>query len=239
MTLHEVRVVGFLADLVCPERCASCSALVAPADLLCPRCFAKVRRLAPPECPGCGCPAAVSVVCATCAAATSPLRSARAWASYDRATDTSPVVRAIASFKYHGAQRVGRRLAAAMLTRVAHRDVATVVPVPLHPRRLRERGFNQSAVLARHLGRMLGCRVALAAVIRRRDTPSQVSLPLQGRAANVGGAFAVADDAAIRDQTVLLVDDVWTSGATVRAVAEALRGAGAAAFDVLTIARVL
>ena len=213
MALHRVPIVGFLADLLCPERCAACSALVAPAHLFCTRCLATVHRLGPPECPCCGCPTVEPAACATCAVATSaPLRSARAWASYERTAATSPIARAIASFKYHGAQRLGPRLAAAMVTRVAHRDVSTVVPVPLHPRRLRERGFNQSAVLARHIGRIFGCRVALTAVVRQRNTPSQVALPLHGRAANVSGAFAVA---------------------------EALRTAGAAAVDALTIARVL
>jgi len=239
MAMHEVPIVGFAADLVCPERCGGCPSLVTSTHLFCGRCSAEVHRLAPPECPHCGCPAQSSAPCPACVATTPPIRSARAWASYHRAAGTSPVARAIASFKYLGARRLGRRLALAMLPRVAHDDVSLVVPVPLHPQRLRSRGFNQSAVLARHLGRALGRRVALTSIVRVRDTPSQVALPPRGRATNVASAFAIRDPALVHGRAVLLVDDVWTSGATARAVAEVLRAAGAAAVDVLTIARVL
>jgi len=114
-----------------------------------------------------------------------------------------------------------------------------VVPVPLHPRRLRQRGFNQSAVLARHLARAMTAEVALNAVARIRDTPSQVGLRSKERDANVALAFAVSHATRVRGRTILVVDDVWTSGATARAVALALRNAGAEAVDVLTIARVL
>jgi ComF family protein len=126
-----------------------------------------------------------------------------------------------------------------MLPRVPDPDVSLVVPVPLHARRLRCRGFNQSAVLARHLGRSLGRPVALTLVVRTRDTPSQIALNPLTRATNVEDAFAVRRPALVRDRTVLLVDDVWTSGATARAVAAALRAAGAEAVDILTVARVL
>jgi ComF family protein len=126
-----------------------------------------------------------------------------------------------------------------MLARVPSSDVSLVVPVPLHVQRLRQRGFNQSAVLARHLGRSLGCRVALSLVVRMRNTPSQVTLSPEARAANVAGAFAVRHPALVRDRTILVIDDVWTSGATARAVAATLRAAGATAVDVLTLARAL
>jgi predicted amidophosphoribosyltransferase len=126
-----------------------------------------------------------------------------------------------------------------MLPRVPTPDVDLVAPIPLHVRRLRQRGFNQSAVLARHVGRSLGIRVALSLIVRIRDTPSQVALDPHARDTNVAGAFAVRHPDLVRDRTVLVIDDVWTSGATARAVAATLRGAGAIAVDVLTIARVL
>lgn len=126
-----------------------------------------------------------------------------------------------------------------MLPRVPDPDVSLVVPVPLHVRRLRHRGFNQSAVLACHLGRSIGCRVALTLVARRRDTPSQITLNPLARAANVAGAFAVRHPELVRDRAILVVDDVWTSGATARALAAVLRVAGATTVDVLTVARVL
>jgi ComF family protein len=164
---------------------------------------------------------------------------ARAFAAYDRASETNPVANAIARFKYGGARRFGRRFAALLLPRVPDAAVALVVPVPLHLRRLRQRGFNQSAVLSRHVARALGARVTLTAVIRHRDTPSQVGLGPAERARNVADAFAIRDRSAVDGHAVLVVDDVWTTGATVGAVAHALRAAGAVTVDVLTIARVL
>ena len=134
---------------------------------------------------------------------------------------------------------MGRRLAQALLARVPDPDIDLVVPVPLHIHRLRTRGFNQSAVLARHVARHLGCAVALTTLVRTRDTPSQTSFGPLERALNVAAAFAVRDPTRVRARTVLVVDDVWTSGATATAVARTLRASGAAAVDVVTIARVL
>lgn len=239
MALHEVPIVGFTADLICPERCASCGALVHPVHLFCAACWAQVHRLGAPECARCGCPHPTPRRCDGCADPATPIRTARAWASYHGPVGPSPVARAIANFKYGGARRLGRRLAAAMLPRIADRAISLVVPVPLHVRRLRQRGFNQSAVLARHLGRSLGCRVALTLVVRVRDTPSQITLDPLARAANVADAFRVRHPALVRGHSILVVDDVWTSGATVRAVAGSLRIAGAQVVDVLTVARVL
>jgi ComF family protein len=238
MAPFERPIVDAAADLICPERCAACATLVDPRALFCVACAAMVHRLGPPECAACGAPLPVARRCASCTDPDFPIRAARAWAAYHRAT-ASPVATTIAHFKYGGAHRLGRRLATVLLSRVPDPTVALVVPVPLYGRRLRERGFNQSAVLARHLARRLGCRVALSTVVRTRDTPSQVGLGVAERARNVAAAFAVPLASRIQGRTVLVVDDVWTSGATACAVAHALRAAGAAAVDVLTIARVL
>jgi ComF family protein len=232
--------IRLVADLLCPERCAACDALVPPTELLCALCLTATRRLGPPECPGCGVPRTSGSRCGACTLPEAPIRRARAWAAYDGVAHPSPIARAIARFKYHGARRLGRRFAAVLASRVSAPDIALVLPVPLHPRRLRDRGFNQSAVVARHLARSLDRPVALGAVVRTRDTPSQVGrATVATRAANVAGAFTVPRPAAVRGRSVLLVDDVWTSGATARAVALCLRDAGAAAVDVVTIARVL
>jgi len=94
-------------------------------------------------------------------------------------------------------------------------------------------------VLARCLGRLLGRPVDSAALVRTRDTPSQTALRVVERARNVAGAFGVVRPPVVAGRVVLLVDDVWTSGATVRAAAAALRDAGARAVDVLTLARVV
>jgi ComF family protein len=232
-------VVRVLADAVCPERCGACDALVAADELLCGRCRRDVHYLLPPGCERCGLPLPAAGLCAACIGRSTSIRAARAWAAYRGASPTGAVARTIAAFKYRGAQRLGRRLAAAVAPRVPDPTVALVVPVPLHPRRLRARGFNQSAVVARHLARRLGRPTAPTLLVRTRDTPSQTTLDVSARTQNVAGAFAVRRPDLVAGRTVLVVDDVWTSGATARSVAEVLRDAGAAAVDVVTIARVL
>ncbi len=231
--------MSIIADLLCPERCAACPTLVDPRMLFCSICRAAIHRLGPPECSRCGSPGSTTDACSVCRAPAFPIRSSRAWAAYRDEEAASPVARAIATFKYGGAVRLGRRLARAILARVPDPTVSLIVPIPLHPRRLRHRGFNQSAVLARHLAHGLAAEVALTAVTRIRDTPSQVGLRSKERDANVAHAFAVPHATRVRGRTILVVDDVWTSGATARAVSTALRDAGAEAVDVLTIARVL
>jgi ComF family protein len=144
--------------------------------------------------------------------------------------------------KYRGRRRAARRLAEELLesiavTRLLTRD-AVLVPVPLHPRRRRERGFNQSELLATELARRTGLRVAPAALVRRRDTSPQAGLTAAARRANVAGAFAVRQRARVSGRPVVLVDDVFTTGATARGCARVLREAGASEVRVLTVARV-
>jgi ComF family protein len=236
---RTVRVTLAAADALCPERCAACSAIVGAGRLFCHACRSAVNVLGAPECPRCGAPGARRCL-AWCADPSAPIRHARAWAEYESPERAPrPVAHALASFKYGGARRLGRRIARAMLERMPAEPGALIAPVPLHPRRLRRRGFNQSAVVARHLAHALGWPVALRLLVRVRDTPSQTALSAAARAANVAGAFVTARPESARDRRIVLVDDVWTSGATARTAATALRAAGATSVDVLTFARVL
>ncbi len=240
MDVLSLRAARYTADVLCPERCAACPALVPSTRLFCPPCQSHVSVLGPPECLRCGLPVLAGSVCATCVPSEgSPVRHARAWAAYRGDGDRSPLAAAVAAFKYGGAVRLGRRFAAAMVARVPDRTISIIAPIPLHPRKLRTRGYNQSAVLARHIARILARPAALQLLRRTRDTPSQTSLSAPVRAANVADAFTVYGHQRLDDRSVLLVDDVWTSGATARATAAALRAAGARAVDVLTLARVL
>jgi ComF family protein len=121
-------------------------------------------------------------------------------------------------------------------TRIAPGAVDMVVPVPLYPRRLSWRGFNQSLELARPLAGKYGWPLVPAALVRVRNTRPQSTLSGRDRRENIKGAFA-ADPARVRGRAVLLTDDVMTTGATVEAASQALRAAGARRVDVLVLAR--
>jgi ComF family protein len=150
--------------------------------------------------------------------------------------------------KFRGRRRVAGRLAEMLLASPEVRAVLApeparavspvVVPVPLHPRRLRERGFNQSALLAQALAEGHGLRLVEGALTRREHTPPQTGLSAAQRRANVARAFVVRRRAPVTGRIVVLVDDVVTTGATARACARALVSAGAAEVRLLTAARV-
>jgi competence protein ComFC len=112
-----------------------------------------------------------------------------------------------------------------------------IVPVPLHPRRLRWRGFNQSVLLAREVGRAYSTAMDPFVLARRRETPPQTQLTEIERRRNMRGAFAVNPNRSVKNKSILLVDDVYTSGATVNECSRALRRAGAKQVYVLTLAR--
>jgi ComF family protein len=115
---------------------------------------------------------------------------------------------------------------------------ALLVPVPLHPRKRRERGFNQSELLAEAISARAGVPLVKDALVRRRETGTQTGLSAAARRANVRGAFAVRRRARIEGQRIVLLDDVYTTGATALACAQALLAAGAREVRLLTLARV-
>jgi ComF family protein len=141
----------------------------------------------------------------------------------------------IQRFKYQGRPDLARGLASLLrFAPIGPGDL--VVPVPLHPKRLAERGYNQAALLAGALARPNGARVGARALTRMRDTPHQASLARAERLANVSAAFRARQPAAVRGRRVVLVDDVVTTGATAAACIRALRGAGADVCMVLAVA---
>jgi len=151
---------------------------------------------------------------------------------------------AIRRFKWGARGRAGRPelarpLAQLVLPALAGVDAELVVPVPLHPSRLAERGFAQALILASHALRLARVRAPLAhdVLVRQRPTAEQAGLARPARIANVAGAFAVTDPARVRGRHVLLVDDVVTTGATAAACTRVLRRAGASAVTVVALAR--
>jgi ComF family protein len=225
-----------LAVLLAPC-CAVCGTVLdRPLDgAVCPACWARVARFSPPLCQRCGEPlpsarAAPEGVCRACSVTLGAVASARSVGAFDGAL--ADIVHAL---KYGRRPSVAPPLA--RLMRTAGRDLlATVdllVPVPLHRRRERERGFNQAEALARGLGPPV-----CAALVRARATAAQVGLSGDARRANLHGAFALTCAAGtLRGRTVAVVDDVLTTGATVAACAEALAAAEPRAIVAITAAR--
>jgi len=234
--------LGRLLDVVLPPRCLRCGLAVDAPGRLCAGCWREMRFLGPPACATCGQPfetdAGAGAICAACARSRPPYGRARAVLRYDDAS--RPLLLA---FK-HGdrtdaAPAYGRWLARAGAELLADADL--VAPVPLHPWRLFRRRYNQAALLAQAVGRAAGLPVVPELLQRTRSTPSQGGLNPRQRRRNVAGAFRVRPRHAghLAGRRVLLVDDVYTTGATVSACTRALLRAGAAGVDVLALARVV
>jgi ComF family protein len=229
-------------DVLLPPQCPVCNALVESEGVLCAECWPDVDFLGPPQCHACGMPFAFEMeegaLCAACARDRPPFARARAVMAYG---DVSRKM--ILAFK-HGdrtdtAPALGRWLVRAGAALIADADL--VAPVPLHWTRLFQRRYNQAALLAHAVGRRAGLKVIADLVERRRRTRPQVRMGPSARRRNLKGAFRVHPKRlkAIQGRRVLLVDDVMTTGLTAAGCASALLAAGAAAVDVLTVARVV
>ncbi|MFC3225621.1 double zinc ribbon domain-containing protein [Marinibaculum pumilum] len=233
---------GAVRDLLWPPQCLGCDRPVAEQGGLCPSCWSALAFITPPHCRHCGLPfdhpVPGELSCGACLADPPPFDRARAPFVYG-----GTVRRLILAFK-HGdrtdmAAALAQRMAAAAPALLAEAEL--IVPVPLHRWRLWRRRYNQSALLAKALARLSGRPAATGLLLRRRATPSQGGLSRSRRARNVAGAFALSDAAAdrIAGRRILLVDDVYTTGATVQEAARVLRRGGAAAVDVIALARVV
>jgi ComF family protein len=230
------------AQILFPPVCAGCRRHVSQPGALCAACWPDLKFLEKPWCAVMGTPFTQDMgegfLSAEAIANPPPFRRARAAVAY-----TGVARQMVQGLKYHDRTDLAPWMARWMLRAgaelIAEADV--VVPVPLHWRRFFERRFNQSAELARNVAALSGLPFAPEAVQRVKRTRQQVGLPRREREDNVRAAFRVPAEAdiAVRGRRVLVVDDVYTTGATVSAVARALARSGAHAVDVLTFARVL
>lgn len=220
-----------LLDLLLPVRCGGCGQFGA---LYCERCRQRTRRLREPLCRRCGAEVEFAKARCGCRDRLHALGRLRSVARYE-----GPLEKAIQRFKYEGRRPLVKPLASLLLDRLAVDGPSgeLVTWVPLHPRRQRERGYNQSELLAREVASRIGFSNFPGHLVRTRDTRAQVGLDRRRRLVNVAGAFAWKG-ADLQRRSVLLIDDVATTGATLEACAAALRAAGAGVVTGLTIARV-
>lgn len=239
--LRAARVLAGLAlDVVLPPRCLACGVIVQQPGTLCARCWRELTFVAEPMCARCGFPFEIAPagepLCGACIARPPRFAHARAPLAYDAGSRGL-----VTAFKHADRTDAARAFAAWMVRMTADLPrPGAVVPVPLHRRRLRRRRYNQAALLARELSGRLGVPAVPDALVRARDTASQGDLSPAARRRNVAGAFAAHPKRVdhLRGQRVLLVDDVFTTGATVEACARVLERAGAEGVDVVTLARV-
>ncbi len=239
-SLGTRRLLDPVLAVVFPVRCPACGGAVTRPTHgpLCVRCWESLPKHRFPAC-RCGflLPEGLRGPCGRCRRGLTPIAAGASLGPYEGSLRVL-----IHELKYKGRQRVAARLAEALLAEAAVAELlsedALVVPIPLHRRRARQRGFNQSELLARELGRRRGLDVACGVLVRHRDTASQTGLSAAKRRHNVERAFAAGQGHQVRDRVVVLVDDVFTTGATAMACARVLRASGAKQVRLVTAARV-
>jgi ComF family protein len=230
-----------LVDLIYPPRCPACGEGIAAQDGLCAACWGALAFPGEPACALCqrpfGAAAVEGSVCAPCLADPPRHDGIAAGTLYNDASR-----KLVLAFKHGKRIALAPMLAKMAATRLGELDGDwLVVPVPLHPWRLWRRGFNQSALLAREIGRLRGQCVLVDALVRRKPTPTLGGLGRAARARALSGAIAVNHRRleTLKGASVVLVDDVMTSGATSDACVRALKRAGATQVVVACFARVL
>jgi len=230
-------------DLVWPRNCPFCGCPLADTDpgIVCPACISSAKPIEPPFCRQCASPFTGTVtgeisVCGHC-------QDLHFY--FDRtvcACRTEGVVRdSILRFKYNREMYFGRHLVdwlvGAAQQWIDWREIDAIVPVPLHPRKLRQREFNQAEYLAAGLSKVVSVPVLKRNLRRVKDTPTQTKLDAEARMKNLRDAFAVRDEKAFKGKRLVILDDVFTTGATMDSCAKTLRGAGAREVIALAVAR--
>ena len=250
----RARMRGFadaLASVIFPAPCRVCNQVLAHSRRIpiCDSCMASLAPYLGPACERCGRPfvsgvavlktqqnPALPPLCHVCMRGLYDFEFARSYGNY-----TNAMVRAIMLLKYEKVLPLGGWFAA-RLAEVAAQSPAqfaadVVVPVPVHPERLRERGYNQAELIARPMARRLGLSFAAGAMVRLHPNPEKLRLTRRERWKRARGAFAIHPGARVDNLRVLLVDDVMTTGATLDACSRVLRAAGAAKVVALVAAR--
>jgi len=229
--------VKWVVDYALPPRCPGCGAVTPDDYQFCATCWQSIDFIGDPSCIRCGVPVATDgMICAPCLADPPRHDGVRAVMAYG---DVARFV--VLRLKYN--RRIGnaRTMAVLMAHRISPDDDVLLIPVPLHRWRIWQRGFNQSALIAGHLARIIHMPMIVDGLMRVRATRSLAGMGRKARAKEVRAAFRLNSQhrALVRGRHVLLVDDVYTTGATANACARTLKAAGAARVEVLCWARVI
>ena len=239
------KILSKLLNLILPPRCKKCGKIVSDDNSLCEECFNSINFISAPYCSKCGRPFEQTgfaenkhkMICAVCAREKHPwFRLCRSAVKYD--DNSKPL---IIAFKFHDCTDDAALMAKWMKN--AGRDIwaagaEVIVPVPLHYTRLIKRRYNQSSLIAKELSKLTGLPVDYSSLIRHRKTRPQVEFSGKVRIRNVKDAFSVRKPERIKGRRVVLIDDVMTTGSTLKECAKALRRARALSVDALTVARV-
>ncbi len=230
---HRLLNIGTkFARLWPAQPCLLCGAL-SHDGLCCAACEAGLPHLTAPHCPVCALPTAVGEVCGQCLKEPPHFDHTVAPFSY-----SFPVDRLIKALKFREQLILVNFLADAVAEQVSLLP-GRILALPLHPQRLRERGFNQSQLLAARLAQRLGVPLLTGACQRVRDTPPQSSLPRKERDKNMRHAFSVSSTDVIQGKHIAIVDDVMTTGASIGELAHTLKLAGASEVSAWVVARTL
>ena len=216
--------------ILMPQNCLLCNAEAGPA-ILCPDCLADLPIQAIPACPICAQPTTSGESCGSCLRR--PPAFKRTLVAYQYAFPLDQLVHAL---KYQHQFAVIDTLTAPLIAALRAVPLPdAVIAMPLHPLRLRERGFNQSLLLARYISHQLQLPLLTAACTRTRNTAAQTTLSIQQRQKNLRGAFACG--AAVANRRIAIIDDVMTSGSSLESLAAALLNAGAGEVECWVVAR--
>lgn len=241
------RALDALASVIFPAPCRVCGQALLSASRIpiCQDCLASFKRIGEPMCRMCGRPFAYPIaaqtvpsLCRLCRARFFGFDRARSYANYNEALG-----KAIVLLKYEQVKPLGKWFAERLAEVVRENPEAfradVVVPVPLHPDRLRERGYNQAELIARPLAGLLRIRLGPYLLVRKQPRPAKLVLSRTERWSSVRGAYATREGVEVDNLRVLLVDDVMTTGATLDACSRALKRAGASEVVALTVGRVV
>jgi ComF family protein len=237
------QILNDVSDIIFPPQCLACAEIInQPASqIFCFLCLRKISFITDSFCPICGVPFLSSTteshICGNCLENKPWYAHARAVAGFE-----TVIMDAIHKFKYGRSISIGDGLSSFMANfsfpDFDFSEYSLLIPVPLHIKRLRERGFNQSLLLAKQMGGKYKLPVNFSLLKRSKFTLTQTGLNKAEREKNIKGAFVVTDKKKAAGENIILIDDVYTTGATINECAKVLLKAGAQKVAALTLSRV-